>query len=584
MKTLTRILIILLLVLCHFQGTDVQVWTNALLYLVIAILFALSGVVSWKTNTLLKINVPEILIVLFIIYLIVNNALLGTLLGNERLLNYLIAFSLYFPFALLYKSDKGIINFIFYGIIAGLSLEILVGFGQLFGFVHNSNPQFVLGGLFGNPGAFAGYLAIVSSLLLASVIFSKDLFKSENFLYAAIFNICCAACLLVLGDSRGAWVAAFAGAFFVLNQKYKIVKSVISTLKSIISKWIAVFVLALSVLFICFALYQYKPDSAYGRLFIWKTSKTMILDNPISGNGFGFFKASYGKVQAHYFLNNNACEKEIQVADYVTLAYNEFLEILIESGILGLILFLSILYFALIKNKTRYHFAAKASLISLLILSMVSYPFRYMPNLLIMVICLMALLQPIKYGTYTITKYKKTVISFVLLGVFSILRLGCRQIYGQYHFDKGYQKVVSNNIDKGIGEYKKAYPAFKYNGEFLFYCGSAHYLKQDFSGCIKYLKKATSLSSEPNAFITLGNALKEEKRYQDAEQAYFMASGITPSKLYPKYLLAKLYVEMQQTEKAIEMAKHITETKEKVNTTAGMQIKEEMRKYITQYN
>ncbi len=587
MKALTRILIIILLVLCHFQSSDIQVWTNVILYLVVTVLFVLTTIGTWKSNADFKITVPEVLIGVFIIYLIANNAFKGTLLSNERLLNYLICFSIYIPLKYLNKRDNELIKYVFYGILLGLSIELTVGFGQLFGLVPSSNSRFVLGGLFGNPGAFGGYLAIVFPILLASVIIYKDRFKSENLLYAVILGLCCTLCLLILSDSRGAWLGSLVGTLFVLNHKFRIVEYATSILKSKASKWIAGIILSVCIVSICFALYQYKPDSAYGRVFIWKTSKSMILDNPISGNGFGFFKSNYGKTQARYFLNNNASENEIQVADYVTLAYNEFLEMLIESGIIGLILFLSLLYFALIKNNIQinagYHFAAKASLISLLVLSMVSYPFRFMPNLMIMLVCLFVLLKTNNFRKYTITRYKKPFISVALLCVFSILFLCFRQNYGKYLFRIGYSKVISHEIDNGIISYKKALPILQYNGEFLFYIGSAYYQKQNFTESIGYLKKASSLSSEPNAFITLGNALKEEKRYKEAEQAYLTASGITPSKLYPKYLLAKLYIEMKETDKAFDIATFIIKANEKVHTTAGNQIKEEMQTLIEQY-
>jgi len=98
------------------------------------------------------------------------------------------------------------------------------------------------------------------------------------------------------------------------------------------------------------------------------------------------------------------------------------------------------------------------------------------------------------------------------------------------------------------------------------------------------LQKATKLSSDPHAFITLGNSLKELKRYTEAEQPYKTAVGIIPSGLYPKYLLVKLYVEMHEIKKAIKIAKLIIIAKEKVQTTAGTQIKKEMKDLIDQNN
>lgn len=122
------------------------------------------------------------------------------------------------------------------------------------------------------------------------------------------------------------------------------------------------------------------------------------------------------------------------------------------------------------------------------------------------------------------------------------------------------------------------------NGEFLFYYGSALYLKHDYSGSVNLLKKATKLRSDPNTFITLGQSLQQLKQYHEAEHAFQIATGITPSKLYPKYLLVKLYIEMQQTDKALKLAEIIINAKEKVPTTAGTEIKTEMKVLINQYS
>jgi O-antigen polymerase len=120
--------------------------------------------------------------------------------------------------------------------------------------------------------------------------------------------------------------------------------------------------------------------------------------------------------------------------------------------------------------------------------------------------------------------------------------------------------------------------------KFLFYFGSAFYLKQDYEQSVDFLKKAAELTSNPNAFITLGNSFKELKRYEEAEQAYKTASGITPAKLYPRYLLVLLYIEMQEKEKALIMANYIINAEEKIATTAGRQIKEEMQILVDQYS
>lgn len=311
----------------------------------------------------------------------------------------------------------------------------------------------------------------------------------------------------------------------------------------------------------------------------------MALEKPITGKGFGSFEAGYGNVQANYFLTNTTTVNEKNVADYVIYSYNEFLEIFIESGVIGLLLFISILYFAFIKRydkkSSKYHIAAKSSLIALLILSMVTNPFKSISNILLLIICLFIIFRTGNYKAIPISKHYKAVVFLWLFSISYLVYDNSKHIYGKYYFKKGYAKIVNNDLVNGILDYEKAYPFIESNGKFLFHYGSALNLNNNYIESVKFLQKAVTLRSDPNAFIILGKSLKKLKRYNEAEKVYQIASNITPSKLYPKYLLAKLYLEMQEYIKAKDMAKIIIKSKEKIITKAGKEIKAEMKLLIT---
>lgn len=588
MLATTRFLVILIMILCHFNGTALSIWTDALLFLSIVLFSSLAVAIFLKNNFSLKYSTPELLLLLFIAYLLITNGIRGSFFDNERLLTYITFLMLYFPLSLVYKKDKGLLRYLLYGILITTSLEVVVGFGQIFDFIPNPQSQFVLGGLFGNPGAYGGHLSIVFAIILVMVLYRKELRISENIYYASFTCLLSIAFLLIMSDSRGAWIAAFSGLALILNLKFSIISSATSLLKSKALKYVSGIVLICVIALLSFALYQYKPASAFGRLFVWKVSKGMVLENPILGNGYGYFEASYGKTQAQYFINNNAVSNEIEVADYVTCAYNEFLEMYIESGLVGLILFLGILFFAFVAqskpNNLKIHIAAKASLISMIVLSMVSYPFKIMPNQIILLSSLFIIFNTASYKSYYVHRFSKAVVFLFLSIILSLSFLFGKYLYGTYHFRNGYAKVIQGDINSGLKDYAIAFKQLQNNGKFLFYYGAAFYLKQDYEQSVDFLIKATELTSNPNAFITLGNSFKELERYEEAEQAYKTASGITPAKLYPRYLLVLLYIEMQETDNAIIMANYIIKAEEKNPTTAGRQIKEEMQILVDQYS
>lgn len=74
----------------------------------------------------------------------------------------------------------------------------------------------------------------------------------------------------------------------------------------------------------------------------------------------------------------------------------------------------------------------------------------------------------------------------------------------------------------------------------------------------------------------LGKNYQSLGEYQEAEYYFFRSSQIIPHKIYPYYLLAKLYDEMGLKEKACTMAEIVLTKEPKVQSTA---IKE-MREYV----
>lgn len=588
MKLAQRILIPLFIIVSHLSMNETSVLLRAFFYLLVIILSSITIVELRKNKSRIKITIPEMLLFSFILYLIFNNIFRSTFFVNHYLHKYLTLFLLYYVFKIFYKNDDQILKYILYGLYATFTIELIFGFSQFLGLSSNLDSKFVLGGLFGNPGAFAGYLAVLSPFLMVVVFYNKQLFKSENFQYITIFLLFCSTILIIVSNSRGAWIAFIIGVGYVLFEKYRIGRYLSEKVKSATARILTSIVLFFTILVISIVLYNYKPQSAFGRLFIWKVSKTMAMEKPLFGKGFGSFSADFSKVQANYFLNNKGTSNEIQVADYVTCAYNDFLEMFIESGIIGLLLFVSILYFTLSKkynSKTsKYHISAKSSLISLLALSMVSYPFQLMPNILLLVIYLFIIFNTGQYKSISISlKHNKILVFFWIVAVSSLVYIGSRYMLGTYYFKKGYAKVLNQDFDNGLSNYKKAYVYLGNNGKFLFYYGAALYLNKEYSKSVSYLQKAVELQSDPNAFITLGNSFKALKRYKKAEKAYQIAANIIPYRLYPKYLLANLYVKMGQTNKAIVMAKIILNSKEKVPTTAGKEIKAEMKSLIQEH-
>ena len=109
---------------------------------------------------------------------------------------------------------------------------------------------------------------------------------------------------------------------------------------------------------------------------MWKITTKAIQKQPITGTSLGGFPAAYAETQAEYMASGKATEQEKLVAGCPEYAFNEYLQIGLEQGLVGLALFigwLGLLFYKGIKNK-RY--ACCGGLMSLAIFAFSSYPLQ----------------------------------------------------------------------------------------------------------------------------------------------------------------------------------------------------------------
>ena len=195
-------------------------------------------------------------------------------------------------------------------------IEAIWGLRQLFGFSASGHLQYVLTGSFFNPGPYAGYLAMVLPICLHQYI-SIVGWKQVNFSrkmgkLAAVVIGFLILCVLPATMSRSAWGAAMIGCVWVTymhrdNRKWNILWC----------RYKKFYILSGVGVFFIFVLggvgiFFLKPDSALGRLFMWKITCQAIAEYPQGcDKGFAF---AYGEAQENYFARGHYAEWEERVA------------------------------------------------------------------------------------------------------------------------------------------------------------------------------------------------------------------------------------------------------------------------------
>ncbi len=566
-------------------------------YLVSVIIFSIIGISLFSKKSIkIKLNKLDIAILVFYLYSVVRMLFTqNTPVNNTRFLTHTLLLGFYFLWKYYLSGRNNQVP-----IRISILLLLIVGLGQaLHGLLQLYNiipvpPNiggFKVFGNFGNPAPYGSFLGPFLPISLGIYL----LWDNENTTDEILKNVALLtslACFLVLPatQSRSAWLGALVGSALVIEYKYclfeKLKEILNKTWKKIVFVIIILGITSTGILF----LYNYKKDSAYGRLLQWKISSRMIKDRSIFGQGYNTFGLYYNNYQSEYFQKQDRPESEKLIAGNSKQAHNEYIEIFAELGIIGLIIFLSIIYlliriFIKIRINDRnptLQIPIFTGIVSFMIMALFTYPFQILPHLTVFVFLIS--IYSIDSEAISICKINpiiKKCTAICLLALLSILAI---DQYSNYSAHKKWKKA--NQLAKyqayqaAEKMYCKLYKKLQNNGSFLLNYGGTLALDSHHTEAIPILKQSDKYLNDPNLYLSLGNCYKKVGEIHKAEKYYKKAEGIVPHQMYPKYLLVNLYRQHKQKDKAINKSKEIMNMEIKINSTAIGQMKNEVKNYL----
>jgi O-antigen polymerase len=136
------------------------------------------------------------------------------------------------------------------------------------------------------------------------------------------------------------------------------------------------------------------------------------------------------------------------------------------------------------------------------------------------------------------------------------------------------------SYNAAVIEYEKALPALSKNGLFLQMYGKALSMDGQHQRSLEILELASGYYNSHILWNAIGDSHKALGNYKAAEAAYIESSFMMPVMLFPRYLLAKLYNESGQYEKARQMAKGLLNSPVKVESSATREMVSEMEGLI----
>lgn len=450
-------------------------------------------------------------------------------------------------------------------IILIASIEALIGIFQLFEIIPYRSNLFKITGTFHNPTPFA-------LLLTISFAFAAAVFFLQKEIPIIIKYLALSCCILIISilpftSCRASWIGVIVA--LVTIAYFRALKYRLFTRLHLWKK-IAISTLIILAAIICsISLYNFKKDSSDGRFLIWKVSGKMILEHPVLGIGFGMFQSQYNLRQADYF-RENPNKKEQRLADNTRMAFNDYIQVFVEVGFVGLLLLFGGIYaiFSCLKLKHDLINVYLCPIVVLLVISLFSYPLNILSTkiLLVFFIGIISNIISDTFQHYNLFNIRRWMFFLMLSFSFfiSFRYLIKFQKYSVWSY-ASYQYKIGNCVTSEF-YYRQVYDYLKDEPSFSEKYAECLIVNQKYSEALNVLNRVKSIVPNSDLFILMGNIYEKTKQYSDAIMCYEEAGYMVPNKFRPGYLEARLYFEMGDTLKAKTIVNELLKKDIKINS------------------
>lgn len=383
-----------------------------------------------------------------------------------------------------------------------------------------------LTGTFDNPAGLALCLGL-------SLPFVRYLSESLN--GSSTSRICVRAleCLLVLGvllsRSRTGLLCLLFYSLIVLCMQKKIRAGL---------KYTCVVVVCLAALFF---VWNHKPDSTSGRMFILGRCWELISRKPWTGHGTGGFGREYMWVQGRYFAGHPE-SGYAWLADEVRHPLNEFALLWVDYGVAApcvlLVCFVSVIV-GLVRRKERFPSVCACSLFALFLFSCFSYPFKYPLSALVSVTALCSLLCPVWLHV--------SIQKFLAIGLCLCSFLLGLKLLSEFRHEREWSRVSECSLrgwsKQMMPHYERLYLHYKDNPYFLYNYAVEQFYAGCYVGAWRTAEECRKHWASYNLELLSGDICRKLERYGDALYHYRWASLMCPVRFAPLEGMYHVYRE-----------------------------------------
>lgn len=493
-------------------------------------------------------------------------------------------FTIYLFFRRFPPSEKSFRYIIYFSLIVFVSHGLL----QWASVLDSSNPYFKITGMYFNPSPYSIVLAFLTSycFLISFMFYSDKHYISTAF---TVFLILLGIVLLYTCGSRSSWTAFYLTTIIIIFFTYKI-KFNLS--KSFTKKLIILILLS----FIAFIILIFfiKEKSAYGRFYTWKICLQYLNHNFLFGIGEGKFAANFPKYQLLFFNSSpNNIIKYSKYASDIRFAFNDFLQIAVETGILGALLFtliISILFFLtgkniynsfILKKRNFHNLGIAVMVLSILIAGITSYPLSILPiNAIFYILIALLVNQLVVAKKATVIPIKPNRIYVILIKIIFLLT----SIFIFIRAEKTYKSfsVWADTVNEGSAKlkaniYESLYQNLQDNGDFLYAMANNYVVLGKLDHAIRIFELAVQINPSVKLRLALADTYLCVGKDEKALLIYTFIASSYPDLLVPKYKLAKLYLKFKNIDKFKKVSAQILSINNNFESNLSIQIKHEIK-------
>ena len=563
---------------------EIQVINRLILESIVSILFfCLTAILFIDGSLVVRITKFDFFFTLFSGYVIlITLCSPGTACVQPQLTDWILLLFAFVNFRIFRNWCPEKESWLWVSFFGSALCQLLYGLLQYCNFLPNLYTGYSLGGSFGNPGIYAGFLSLFVPF---SIVFCVNYWKKADLMKSLAYGLMAVALLFLIGvsHSRAAWLGVLIGAItltcfyykpFALLTKYKILSVAVVPL--------------LIVLFVY--LYYMKADSADGRLLIWKISTNMLSENPIFGMGYGAFARNYNVFQMNYFSHFQN-ENEMLLAESMSHAFNEYLRILIETGVVGLSLFIVCLV-VLVKSRVKSNSVglrecALASVFSLLCFAFFSYPFENIPIMVsfFFLLSIVTASDENYLRTVRLPRIFRICLACLLFILTVFYGIFCFQKIEAYTgFSEALQIVKTNELKEVEVMLKKQYLTLRNDNDFLMTYAMCLFKNGKYKESLNVLQRLEDRIHTANISLLKGENYKALSCYEKAANEFSNASRIEPHRMAPVFQLAILYDEQNKKDEAIFWSSKILAMKVKKNSSNSIYYQSKAKLILKKYN